>query len=64
MNGASLISGLLFDPDQTLGTNWKIVGTGDFNGDGKPDLVWQHLVNKRHQGLVDEQSYSACGGSF
>jgi sugar lactone lactonase YvrE len=44
MNGASLISGLLFDPDQTLGTNWKIVGTGDFNGDGKPDLVWQHLV--------------------
>lgn len=23
-------------------TRWKVVGVGDFNGDGKPDLVWQH----------------------
>ena len=23
-------------------TNWKIVGTGDFNGDAKPDIVWHH----------------------
>jgi len=23
-------------------TNWKIVGIGDFNGNGKPDLVWQN----------------------
>jgi hypothetical protein len=22
--------------------NWKIVGTGDFNGDGKPDIIWRH----------------------
>ncbi len=22
--------------------NWKVVGTGDFNRDGKPDLVFQH----------------------
>ena len=21
---------------------WSVVGTGDFNGDGKPDLVWQN----------------------
>ena len=21
---------------------WRVVGTGDFNGDGKPDLVWQN----------------------
>ena len=23
-------------------TNWQIVGTGDFNGDGYTDLVWHH----------------------
>jgi hypothetical protein len=22
--------------------NWKIAGSGDFNGDGWPDIVWQH----------------------
>src|SRR5262249_641742 len=24
--------------------DWKIVGTGDFNGDGKPDLLWRHCT--------------------
>jgi hypothetical protein len=23
-------------------TNWRIAGTGDFNGDGKPDIVWRY----------------------
>ena len=23
-------------------TGWRVAGTGDFNGDGKPDLVWQN----------------------
>jgi hypothetical protein len=26
------------------GTNWKIRGVGDFNADGKADIVWQHLT--------------------
>jgi hypothetical protein len=24
--------------------NWKIVGTGDFNGDGWPDILWRHYL--------------------
>jgi ELWxxDGT repeat protein len=38
MNGATPIAmaGL---PDP--GPSWRIVGTGDFNGDGKADIVWQ-----------------------
>jgi hypothetical protein len=25
-----------------LGVNWNVVGTGDFNGDGRVDLLWQN----------------------
>ena len=25
-------------------TSWKVRGSGDFNGDGKPDLVWQNIT--------------------
>jgi hypothetical protein len=24
------------------GTSWHIVGTGDFNGDGDADILWQN----------------------
>jgi subtilisin len=27
---------------QVSDTNWQVVGSGDLNGDGNPDLVWQH----------------------
>ncbi len=41
MDGANLIR------DEHIATisddlNWKIVGVGDFNGDGKPDILWHH----------------------
>ena len=42
MNGAAPKSTTLFTPFQVTDTNWKIVCTGDFNGDNKPDLVWQN----------------------
>jgi len=25
--------------------NWKVVGTGDFNGDAHPDILWRHAVS-------------------
>jgi hypothetical protein len=27
---------------QVTDTNWQIVGTGDFNGDGKTDILWRN----------------------
>jgi hypothetical protein len=42
MNGATMVAAELLNPGQITDTNWRIVGAGDFNGDGKPDLVWQH----------------------
>ena len=42
MNGPNLAGSELLNPAQVADPNWKIVGTGDFNGDGKADLVWQH----------------------
>ena len=41
MNGINLIDSVLLSPGYVSDTNWKIAGAGDFDGDGKPDLVWQ-----------------------
>jgi len=38
--GASLLGWTYLAANNVPG--WKIVGAGDFNGDGRPDLVWQN----------------------
>jgi hypothetical protein len=48
MNGTTMTNPVYVTPDQVADTNWKIVGTADFNGDGNPDLLWQHQT----QGLL------------
>jgi hypothetical protein len=45
MNGINMTSGVLLTPNRVPDLNWKIVGRGDFNGDGWADLVWQHQTN-------------------
>ena len=41
LKGAAVISSDLLSPERIGDNNWKIAGTGDFNSDGKPDIVWQ-----------------------
>jgi hypothetical protein len=38
MNGAMNTSSLGVG---NVPTNWQIVGTGDFNGDGRSDILWR-----------------------
>lgn len=45
MNGTTLLDGRLLTPSRVADTNWKIAGTGDFNGDGQTDIVWQHQTS-------------------
>ena len=39
---ARLTSAVYLDPSNVGDLNWHIVGTGDMNGDGKVDIVWQN----------------------
>ena len=45
MNGVNLVTGDFTNPQTLTDNNWKIVGTNDFNGDGRPDFLWRHLVS-------------------
>lgn len=42
MNGANLFGSSFFDPATPGDANWRLAGTGDFNRDGNPDLLFQH----------------------
>lgn len=47
MDGLSLDDGRLLNPPAVTDTNWWIVGAGDFNHDGRLDLVWEHQADGR-----------------
>ncbi len=56
MNGSNFIGSSYLTPNQISDSNWRIVGAGDFNGDAKPDLIWQHGAGLA-AALVDERRH-------
>jgi len=42
MSGDDLLQGVFLTPRSVSDVGWKIVGGGDFNNDGKADLLFQH----------------------
>lgn len=62
LNGTSSLGGGLIAKNP-FGTDWTVVGAGDFNGDGKADLVWQ----RQSDGVVEIQylnGNTAIGGGL
>jgi hypothetical protein len=45
MNGTTVVDRVSVDPGVIADVNWKVVSTGDFNGDGKTDLLWKHMTS-------------------
>ena len=44
MNKHAIVTGFALSPDKVTDLHWKVRGAGDFNGDFKPDLIWQNEV--------------------
>jgi Fibronectin type III domain/FG-GAP-like repeat len=42
LDGITQVGGSLVGPGTVADANWQMVGSGDFNGDGETDIVWQH----------------------
>ncbi|MBA4149314.1 MAG: immunoglobulin domain-containing protein [Verrucomicrobia bacterium] len=42
MDGTNLIQSMLLNGGLPGGVDWRLAGAGDFTGDGKDDLLWQH----------------------
>jgi hypothetical protein len=51
MNGTTFLSEMVFS--QVADTAWRIVGTGDFNGDQQTDILWRYYGTGPYQGLND-----------
>ena len=51
MNGTTFLGENVFS--RIADTNWRIDGTGDFNGDGQTDILWRYYGAGDYQGLVD-----------
>lgn len=47
MEGTAVRSTPLLTPGQVSDVNWKIRAVADFNGDGRPDLLWQNVADGR-----------------
>jgi hypothetical protein len=42
MNRSTMVGGASMTPNGVADLQWKVVTVTDFNGDGRPDFVWQH----------------------
>jgi subtilisin-like proprotein convertase family protein len=45
MEKNTLVSGTFTNPPALADVNWQMAGTGDFNGDARPDILWRHDVS-------------------
>jgi hypothetical protein len=61
MNGTNAIGGGYLNPSY-LDPSWKIVGTGDINGDGKTDILLQNTCGELAVWYMD--GTNCIGGGY
>ena len=61
MNGANVLSTGLVTPYSVVDNNWKISGTGDFNGDGKADILWRNTDGSTNVWEMNGSSVLSAG---
>ena len=49
-------------PESLTDTNWRVVSSRDFDGDGKTDLLWRHAVSGRLVVWWMDGIYRRAGG--
>ncbi len=47
VTGEVFIGGIALTGATTLPLNWQLAATGDFNADGKPDIVWRNISSQK-----------------
>lgn len=52
MDGTVLTDGAYIEPRRVDDQNWRVRGVGDLNGDGQPDLLWQHTATGNLAGWI------------
>jgi hypothetical protein len=45
LNGVDLVGGEFTTPPSLADTRWQMAGTGDFDRDGRPDILWRHATS-------------------
>ena len=61
MDGAYVLSAGLVTPYSVVDNNWKISGTGDFNGDGKADILWRNTDGSTNVWEMNGSSVLSAG---
>ena len=61
MNGMVLASGGAVAGGAVVLTDWQIAGVGDFGGDGKSDILWQHTSGQLSMWQMDGSTLASAG---
>jgi FG-GAP repeat protein/VCBS repeat protein len=63
MNNVTMVQGDLMTP-AIVPVEWKIVGAGDLNGDGRNEIIWYNVLNGRASAWFMKPSTTGPGNKY